>query len=83
VFQVGDLVLLWDKRREKSVDHSKFDSLWLGPFSVHASVGPTLLGLPIWMVMSCSFLSMGSVLNTFSSEGQNPFNIFRYLRALD
>ena len=44
--------------------------------------GPTLSSLPIWMVMSCSCLSMGSVLNTFSNEGFNPFNIFGYLRAL-
>jgi hypothetical protein len=45
VFHVGDLVFLWDKRREKSGDHSKFDSLWLGPFSVHASVGPNTFQL--------------------------------------
>jgi hypothetical protein len=45
VFHVGDLVLLWEKRREKSGDHSKFDSLWLGPFNVHASVGPNTFQL--------------------------------------
>ena len=31
-FRVGDLVLLWDKRREPKVSHGKIDYLWLGPF---------------------------------------------------
>ena len=26
-FQIGDTVLLWDKRREKSGKHGKFDNL--------------------------------------------------------
>ena len=30
-FQIGDMVLLWDKRREKPGKHGKFDSLWRGP----------------------------------------------------
>ena len=33
-FQVGDIVLLWDKRREKAGKHGKFDSLWKGPFII-------------------------------------------------
>ena len=33
-FKVGDTVLLWDKRREKSGKHGKFDSLWRGPFII-------------------------------------------------
>ena len=33
-FKVGDTVLLWDKRREKSSKHGKFDSLWRGPFII-------------------------------------------------
>jgi len=31
-FRIVDLVLLWDKSREKKGDHSKFDKIWLGPF---------------------------------------------------
>ena len=27
-FQIGDTLLLWDKRREKAGKHGKFDSLW-------------------------------------------------------
>ena len=33
-FKVGDTVLLWDKRREKSSKHGKFDNLWRGPFTI-------------------------------------------------
>lgn len=39
-FQVGDLVLLWNKRHEKPGDHGKFDSLWLGPYQIDETVGP-------------------------------------------
>ena len=31
IFTEGDLVLLWDKRKEKPGMHKKFDSLWGGP----------------------------------------------------
>ena len=34
-FQIGDMVLLWDKRREKPRKHRKFDSLWLGPYIIY------------------------------------------------
>ena len=33
-FQVGDIVLCWDKQREKPGKHGKFDSLWLGPYII-------------------------------------------------
>ena len=33
-FQIGDTVLLWDKRREKLGKHGKFDSLWKGLFII-------------------------------------------------
>lgn len=39
-FQVGDLVLLWDQRKEKSGNQRKFDSLWLGSYINIGSVGP-------------------------------------------
>ena len=32
-FEVGDLVLKWDRANAKG-KHSKFQSLWLGPFQV-------------------------------------------------
>lgn len=33
-FKQGDMVLLWDKRREAKGKHHKFDSLWMGPFRI-------------------------------------------------
>jgi hypothetical protein len=39
-FQVGDMVLLWDKKNDKAGDHGKFDSLWLGPYRINSAVGP-------------------------------------------
>ena len=38
-FQIGDTVLLWDKRREKPGKHGKFDSLWKGPFIIRNMAG--------------------------------------------
>ena len=33
-FQVGDLVLKWDKASESRDKHSKFQKLWLGPYEI-------------------------------------------------
>jgi hypothetical protein len=33
-FEAGDIVLLWDKQREKPGSHGKFDSLWAGPYII-------------------------------------------------
>ena len=33
-FQVDDLVLRWDVRRQDRGKHGKFDNLWFGPFKV-------------------------------------------------
>ena len=38
-FQVGDIVLLWDKRREKPGKHGKFDSLWKDSFTIRCTTG--------------------------------------------
>ena len=38
-FEVGDLVLKWDKETEPKGKHSKFQSLWLGPFQVAEKIG--------------------------------------------
>jgi hypothetical protein len=38
-FQIGDLILLWDKRRELKGKHGKFDSLWKVPFKIHQICG--------------------------------------------
>ena len=33
-FQIGDLVLKWDKASEAKGKHSKFQKLWLGPYEI-------------------------------------------------
>ena len=38
-FEVGDLVLKWDRVNEPKGKHSKFQSLWLGPFQVDENIG--------------------------------------------
>ena len=38
-FQVGDLVLKWDKAHEDKGKHSKFQKLWLGPFQICEKIG--------------------------------------------
>jgi hypothetical protein len=31
-FEVGDLVMKWDKAHEEKCKHTEFQKLWLGPF---------------------------------------------------
>ena len=33
-FQIGDTILLWDKRREKQGKHGKFVNVWRGPYII-------------------------------------------------
>jgi hypothetical protein len=38
-FQVGDLVLKWDKASKAKCKHSKFQKLWLGPYEIAEKIG--------------------------------------------
>ena len=38
-FRVGDLVLKWDKAHKERWKHTKFQSLWIGPYTVHEKLG--------------------------------------------
>jgi len=38
-FQVGDLVLKWDKPHEDKGKHLKFKQLWLGPYLIKENIG--------------------------------------------
>eukprot|EP00253_Pinus_taeda_P009102 PITA_09102 len=38
-FQVGDLVLKWDKAHEEKGKHTKFQKMWLGPFQICEKLG--------------------------------------------
>jgi hypothetical protein len=44
-FAEGDLVLLWDKRKEKPGMHKKFDSLWMGPYKIMSHAGTNSFNL--------------------------------------
>ena len=39
-FEIGDLVLKWDKINEKEGKHTKFQSLWLGPYQIAEKFRP-------------------------------------------
>ena len=38
-FEIGDIVLLWDKNKEKTRNHGKLDKIWMGPCQVSRVVG--------------------------------------------
>ena len=40
VFEIGDLVLKWDKAHEEKGKHAKFQALWTGPFHIKEKLGP-------------------------------------------
>jgi len=40
-FELGNLVLKWDSRNKDKRKHGKFDSLWKGPYTIHAFRGNT------------------------------------------
>ena len=40
-FQMGDLVLKWDKAHEEKGKHTKFQRMWLGPFKIAEVIGPS------------------------------------------
>jgi transposase InsO family protein len=40
-FEVGDLILKWDKPHEGKGEHTKFQNLWLGPFFIAEKLGPS------------------------------------------
>ena len=44
-FEVGDLVLKWDKLNETKGEHSKFRKLWFGPFQIDQKLGPSTFKL--------------------------------------
>jgi hypothetical protein len=40
-FEVGDLILKWDKPHEGKGEHTKFQNLWLGSFLIAEKLGPS------------------------------------------
>ena len=44
-YQIGELVLKWDKLNEPKGKHTKFQHLWLGPFQVKEKIGQRIYRL--------------------------------------
>jgi hypothetical protein len=40
-FEVGDFVLKWDKPHKGKGEHTKFQNMWLGPFVITKTLGPS------------------------------------------
>ena len=38
-FGIGDIVLVWDKVKEKPGKHGKFEKIWMGPYRVSKIAG--------------------------------------------
>ena len=68
LFQVGDIVLHWDKRREKPGKHRKFDNLWLGPYIIDEVVGTNYFYLNDLEGERLSLLVNGFLLKMFFTE---------------
>jgi len=39
IFEIGDLVLKWEKSHEEKGNDSKFQRLWLGQFQIIVKIG--------------------------------------------
>ena len=66
-FEVGGLVLKWDKAHEGKGKHSKFQKLWLGPFQVAQKIGPSTFILQTLEGIEESFLVNGLILKKYFS----------------
>jgi hypothetical protein len=58
-FDVGDLVLKWDKAHEGKGEHTKFQNLWMGPFIIFEKLGPSSFHLHNLEGQSDTFLVNG------------------------
>jgi hypothetical protein len=66
-FNVGDLVLRWDKAHEEKGEHSKFQNLWLGPFIIVEKLGPSSFRLQTLEGQPDTFPVNGQVLKKYFS----------------
>ena len=66
-FNIGDLVLGWDKAHEDKREHTKFQNLWLGPFVIAEKLGPSSFRLQNVEEKPNTFLVNGQALkNNFA-----------------
>jgi hypothetical protein len=72
-YKVGYDVLLWDKAHEAPSKHRKFDSLWLGPYTIYKVLGKnafrlkTLDGEPLQFHVNGHHLKLFYSIETSSS----------------
>jgi hypothetical protein len=64
-FEVGDLVLKWDKPHEGKGEHTKFQNLWLGPFLIAEKLGPSSFRLQNLEGQPDTFLVNGQALKRY------------------
>ena len=64
-FQMGDLVLKWDKAHEEKGKHTKFQKLWLGPFQIVEIIGPSTFVLQDLAGRRDSFPVNGQILKMY------------------
>jgi hypothetical protein len=64
-FDVGDLVLKWDKAHEGKGEHTKFQNLWLGLFVISKKLGPSSLRLHNLGGQPKTFLVNGQALKRY------------------
>jgi hypothetical protein len=66
-FDVGYLVLKWDKPHEGKGENTKFQNLWLGPFVIAENLGPSSFCLHNLEGQPDTFLVNGQALKRYFS----------------
>ena len=64
-FKIGDVVLLWDKNKEKPGNHGKLEKIWMGPYRVSRTVGKGSLWLETLDGEELEFLVNGLLLKHY------------------
>ena len=67
-FQAGDIVILWEKRKEKPGSHNKFDNLWAGPYIIQDAAGKNSFVLSRLDGEKLPLPVNGQLLNLFFNE---------------
>jgi hypothetical protein len=65
-FQKYQLVLLWNKAKEKPSFHTKFEALWIGPYQIEKVIGYN----------SYLFKDMKGMIQPFPMNGKYLKNLF-------
>lgn len=80
-FQIGDLVLKWDKAHDKNGKHTKFQKLWLGPFQIIEHLGPLTFVLQGLQGKRNSLLFNGLILKQLFSQDFYSTVLYVYIHA--